>query len=301
MTVRLALAPIPYYWPKEAVYRFYEAVPDMPVDVVYLGETVCAKRHELREDDWLEIGRRLKAAGKEVVLSTQVLLESDTHLQTMRRIAQNGVFPVEANDMGAVHLLAGTGGFVAGASLNISHPQAWALMFGWGARRWVMPVEMGRVGLEGMMASRPPGCEVEVFGHGRLPLAFSARCFTARHYNLPRDACGFRCLDHPEGLCLKTQEGEDFLVINGIQTQSGRVYCLIRELPVMQEMGVDVLRISPQAEGTGDVVRLYAAVLAGQQTPDDAFQALQARASSGLCNGYWHGSPGMMYVKPDGV
>ena len=295
MTVRLALAPIPYYWPKRAIYRFYEAVPDMPVEVVYLGETVCARRHELREDDWLEIGRCLQTAGKEVILSTQVLLESDAHLQTMRRIVQNGIFTVEANDMGAVHLLAGTE-FVAGASLNISHPQAWALMSGWGARRWVMPFEMGRVGLESMMASRPPGCEVEVFGHGRLPLAFSARCFTARHYNLPRDACGFRCLDHPEGLCLKTLEGEDFLVINGIQTQSGRIYCLIRELPLIQKMGVDVLRISPQLENTAEVVRLYAAVLSGQQTPDDALQALQAMASSGLCNGYWHGRPGMAFV-----
>lgn len=297
--MKLALAPISYYWPKETVYRFYDAVPDMPVDVVYLGETVCAKRHALRMDDWLEIGCRLQEAGKEVVFSTQVLLESDTHLQTMRRIVQNGVFPVEANDMGAVHLLAGKAGFVAGASLNITHQEAWALMSAWGARRWVMPVEMGRVGLEGMMASRPPGCEVEVLGYGRLPLAFSARCFTARHYNLPRDECGFRCLEHPEGLCLKTQEGADFLVINGIQMQSGLVYCLMHELPVMQAMGVDVVRLSPQPENMAEIARLYAAVLAGSQTPDEALDALMPLASSGLCNGYWHGSPGMMYVRPD--
>ncbi|MCM1129767.1 MAG: U32 family peptidase [Alistipes senegalensis] len=300
MTVRLALAPVSYYWPKEAVYRFYDAVPDMPVDVVYLGETVCAKRHALREEDWLDIGRRLQEAGKEVVLSTQVLLESDTHLQTMRRIVQNGVFPVEANDMGAVRLLAGKASFIAGASLNISHPQAWALMSAWGGRRWVMPVEMGQDGLAGMMASRQPGSEVEVFGYGRLPLAFSARCFTARHYNLSRDECGFRCLEHPEGLCLKTQEGEDFLVINGIQTQSARIYCLVRELPVMQKMGVDIVRISPQPENTAEIVRLYAAVLAGKETPDIAFRALEKMASSGLCNGYWHGYPGMAYVRQDG-
>ncbi|MCM1512852.1 MAG: U32 family peptidase [Oxalobacter formigenes] len=300
MTVRLALAPVSYYWPKEAVYRFYETVLDMPVDVVYLGETVCAKRHALREEDWLDIGLRLQGAGKEVVLSTQVLLESDTHLQMMRRIVQNGVFPVEANDMGAVRLLADKQRFIAGASLNISHPQAWALMSAWGAHRWVMPVEMGQAGLAGMMASRQPGSEVEVFGYGRLPLAFSARCFTARHYNFSRDECGFRCLEHPDGLCLKTQEGEDFLVINGIQTQSARAYCLIRELPVMQKMGVDIVRISPQPENTAEIVRLYAAVLAGKETPDIAFRALEKMASSGLCNGYWHGCPGMAYVRQDG-
>jgi collagenase-like PrtC family protease len=42
--------------------------------------------------------------------------------------------------------------------------------------------------------------ETELFGYGRLPLAFSARCFTARHYNLQKDDCQFRCLDHPDGL-----------------------------------------------------------------------------------------------------
>ena len=185
--MKLALAPIPYYWTKEAVYGFYAALCETPVDIVYLGETVCARRHELRFDDWLDIGHRLREAGKEVVLSTQVLLESDAHLQTMRNITANGEFPVEANDMGAVRLLAGQARFVAGMHLNVYNPAALGLMAEMGAKRWVMPLEMNRTDLAGMMASREKEMEVEVFGYGRMPLAFSARCFTARHANLSRD------------------------------------------------------------------------------------------------------------------
>ena len=297
--MKLALAPISYYWTKEAVYRFYDAMQDVPVDIVYLGETVCAKRHELRHDDWLEIAGRLRDAGKEVVLSTQVLLESDTHLNTMRKMVQNGVFPVEANDMGAVRLLAGNSRFVAGMHLNIYNPPALRLMSDMGAGRWVMPLEMNQVDLAGMLESKPDGMEVEVFGYGRMPLAFSARCFTARHYNLPKDDCRFHCLSHPDGLFLKTREDADFLVLNGIQTQSGRIYCLLRELPVLEKMGVDIIRISPQWEGTPDVVRLYADVLSGHLPVIQAESALEKIMPAASCNGYWYAMPGMDCIRQD--
>ena len=42
----------------------------------------------------------------------------------------------------------------------------------------------------------------EAWAFGRLPLAFSARCFTARHHHLNKDDCGFRCLEDPDGLLL---------------------------------------------------------------------------------------------------
>ena len=38
----------------QAVFDFYADVAAAPVDVVYLGETVCPRRHELRWPDWLE-------------------------------------------------------------------------------------------------------------------------------------------------------------------------------------------------------------------------------------------------------
>lgn len=63
-----------YHRPRVQTLQFYEAVREWPVDIVYLGETVCSRRHELRFQDWLEVADMLNDAGKNVVLSTQVLL-----------------------------------------------------------------------------------------------------------------------------------------------------------------------------------------------------------------------------------
>ena len=290
--MRLALEPIAYYWPREAVLAFYRAVAGSAVDIVYLGESVCSRRHEMRLPDWLDLAGELAAAGKEVLLSTQALIESESDLRMLRRIAGNGRFAVEANDMGAVALLEGKGAFVAGAPLNVYNPGTLALLCALGARRWVAPAEMPRSELEAMMQSRPAGVETEVLVYGRLPLALSARCFTARRYNLQKDDCQFRCLDHPEGLALRTLEGEPFLVLNGIQTLSAKILNLARELPEMARLGVAVARMSPQAAHTTEIAALLKLALRGPDDAPEIAAQLDRLAAGNTCNGYWHGAAG---------
>jgi collagenase-like PrtC family protease len=135
-------------------------------------------------------------------------------------------------------------------------PQTLAWLAELGACRWVMPVELGREALALLQRDRPAQIETEVFAYGRLPLAFSARCFTARHYNLSKDDCQYRCLDHPDGLPLATREGQPFLALNGLQTQSAQVYDLSRVLPQMRELGVGVVRLSVQSAGMKGSSRL---------------------------------------------
>jgi collagenase-like PrtC family protease len=272
--------------------QFYEAITDTPVDIVYLGEVICSRRHELRLHDWLEIADMLAAAGKEVVLSTQILLESGKDITTLKEIAQNGRYRVEANDMGAVHLVAGTP-FVAGAWLNVYNPPTLDVLADLGARRWVMPLEMGRDGLARMQADRPASVQTEVFAYGRMPLAFSARCFTARYRNFPKDNCQYVCMDHPDGLTLETRERQPFLVLNGISTQSAKVYTLVREVEALRALQVDVLRLSPQSQHTAEIVGLFHNVIAGRLAGADALETMRPLMPEEPCNGYWYGVPGL--------
>ena len=298
--MKLALGPLLYYWPRETVLGFYEAVARTPVDIVYLGETVCSRRRELRLADWLSVAAMLKEAGKEVILSTQVLIESGSDVTTLHKIAEmsvNGDFMVEANDMGAVHCLEGKVPFVAGPHLNIYNLPTLQWMTALGIKRWVIPMEMSRDDLKILQQGRPDALETEVFAYGRMPLAFSARCFTARHYNLPKDDCQFRCIDHADGLQMRTRENEEFLVLNGIQTQSARVYNLLPELGAMREIGVDVVRISPQAQHTLEIIGLFHDVMSGKASAADANQTLLPLMPELACNGYWYGKPGLDLVQ----
>ena len=294
--MKLSLGPLLYYWSRETTFNFYEAISHTPVDIVYLGEAVCSRRHELRLSDWLDVAQMLKDAGKEVVLSTQVLLESGAEVGTMHKITGNGDFLVEANDMGAVQCLAGKLPFIAGPHLNIYNLPTLQWMAGLGATRWVIPLEMKRSDLAVIQQGLPAGLQTEVFSYGRMPLAFSARCFTARHRNLPKDDCRFSCLDHPDGLMLKTREHEEFLVLNGTQTQSARVYNLVDALDDMQDIGVDVVRLSPQSQDMAEVIAVFDAARKRTLKPKDALARLQPLMPDRGCNGYWHGQPGLDQV-----
>jgi len=294
--MKLALGPVLYYWDRDTMFYFYDQMADAPVDIIYLGETVCSRRHLLRLQDYLDVAERLVAAGKEVVIATQTLIESEYDVKTLRRIAGNEKFRVEANDMGAVRLLANKTPFVAGSTLNIFNSQTLDLLAGLGATRWVMPVEMSRVALASVLQQRQSTPETEVFAYGRLPLAFSARCFTARHHNLQKDDCQFKCLDYEDGLALKTREGQPFLTLNGIQTQSALVHNLIGELDSLQDAGVDVVRVSPQAHHSGEILRLFRECMEQRLTSAQAWSQIEGLMPAASCNGYWHDKPGLEFI-----
>lgn len=294
-TLDLTLAPIPYFWPRERVLDFYHAAAAWPLDTIYLGETVCPKRRRLRPADWIAIGERLAAAGKQVVLSTLTLLEAGSELGALRQLCRGAPFPVEANDMAAVNILAREGReFVAGASLNAYNPHALRRLRQAGARRWVLPPELGRTQAEAVAAAEP-ALTLEVLAWGRLPLAWSARCFTARLENRSRDQCGFVCGADPDGRLVHTRDGEPFLNVNGIHTESALTQSLAAEYGELLAAGVGALRITPQAEGTAEVVTAFQALRDGA-APAEVAARLTPLAPVGTCNGYWHGRDGAARV-----
>lgn len=265
--MRLSLGPPQYFWPRQRTLDWYAQALDWPLDIVYLGESVCSRRRELRLADWLALGERFAARGVEVVLSSLALIEAESELAQLRRLVENDRFRIEANDLSAVQMCRERAlGFVGGPSLNVYNLETLAMLEADGLERLVIGIELGREWLRELHAVGADDRalpELEAIAWGRLPLAWSARCFTARALGLGKDDCGLRCVEHPGGLPLSTREGQPFLRINGIQVQSEVLCDLAPVIAELRAAGVGVLRLYPQAQGMPEVIERFRAALAG--------------------------------------
>ncbi len=299
----LTVGPVLYHWTRATLLQFYADLADSPADCIVLGEAVCARRRELRLDDWLALGRDLAAAGKEVVLVAQTLIETEADLRLLERQGQQASFSVEAGDASALHLLAGRVPLVLGPHINIYSRAALQEHADLGAERWVAPVELP---LDALALVNPPDDPVctpegrpirtECWAFGRLPLAFSARCFTARHHRVSKDDCGTKCLADPDGLLLSSTEGQAFLVLNGTQTQSAAVQNLLGEAAGLRAAGVSRLRLSPCAQGFAQVLADFDDVMNAQAPATGRSVAWAAAGVPGpFSNGYAHRQPGMAW------
>lgn len=291
--LKISLGPVLYYWSRDDLYEFYQQAAQTPVDTIYLGETVCSKRRSLRTEEWVDLARELnRNTGKEIVLSTLSLLEAESELKTLRKLCENGEFLVEANDMAAVQLLSSQGvPFATGPTVNIYNAETLKVLIKRGLKRWVLPVELSKSTLHQILDALTDEVETEVFVYGRMPLTLSARCFTARSFNLPKDDCQYKCLDYPDGRLLSTQEKQPFLALNGIQTISALTCNLLPEINELHQIGVDFLRISPQFRHTDKIVEAFSRSIRGETAPD-----INPFAPLGFCNGYWHGETGLRQI-----
>ena len=295
--MKLSLGPVLFYWDKEQLSHFYTEMSALPLDVIYLGETVCSKRRAFSLDQWLGLGRELQECSQaQLVISSLTLIEAASELSSLRRLCDNGQLLVEANDLGAVQFLAERKlPFVGGPALNLYNGHSLVQLLDSGMVRWVPPVECSAALIRdviqqvGELGHALP--EVEIFAYGHLPLAYSARCFTARAENRPKDDCQFCCINYPDGLALTSQEGQALFTLNGIQTLSAEVTNLLADYAGLQACGADLVRLSPRAEGMAQVVEAW------QQVREGATPPLFVEG----CNGYWHGQAGMLRVEEVGL
>lgn len=297
--MELVLSPVYYAWDRQKLKDFYlHEVVNMDLSVVYIGEVICQKRATLSESDYIEIISALKASGKKVYLSTLALITNNDELDKTLHFAR--LFDgVEVNSFGVLNLVIKDEimkgkDIVIGPFMNIYNSDAASYLRKFNPVSIVTPYEVPYETIKDIAenASIP----VEVYGWGHLSTALSWRCYTARTFEHERDNCHRQCFEYPDGILLKTVKEEDVYIINGIQLLSSKVHCIVEQLDMLKDAGVEYLRITPSSENTSDVVNIFSGVLNGNIDAKDAVNMLGVYAPLGLSNGWFLGKPGWQYV-----
>lgn len=298
MRADLTIGPILFHWPAERMRDFFFQIADeAPVDTVYLGEVVCSKRAPFFAPHYPEVTERLARAGKTVVLSTLAEAMIKRERKMIAEMCGQNDFAVEANDNAALFHLRGKPHRV-GPFVNAYSEDTLAYLAAKGATHITLPQELPAEALAVLgQAARELGVGLEVQVHGRIPLALSARCYHARAHGRVKDNCQFVCEEDPDGMELKTLDGQPFLAVNGIQTLSYTCLNLAHELKQLREMGIGAFRLSSHSGDMVETARIFRALADGDIEPEEATARLgKIGPQVPFANGFFHKREGYQWI-----
>ena len=289
----LTVGPNFFFWNADQVRAFYATLAALPVARVVLGEVVCSKRLPFWQDEIPAAVDRLQAAGKAVALSSLGLITLKRERRLTADLAAMGL-PVEINDLSALaHIPPGTPVWV-GPLVNVYNEGTLRWLAGRGAVRVCLPPELPLASVAVLArAGRDLGVAVEVWGHGRLPLAISGRCYHARLHDRAKDSCQFVCAEDPDGREVETLDGQTFLAVNGVQTLSQTTATAAGQIGALEGAGVAALRLSPESGDFAAICAGYADRIGDRLTPEALVSRLAAIVPGGrLSDGFLLGPSG---------
>ncbi len=296
----LTVGPNQFFWSADRWTEFYKDMAQAPVSRVVVGELVCSKRLPYYQDRIPDAIGTLLEAGKDVNMTSLALVTLKRERKLTGELAEMGV-EIEVNDLTALAYLPQGFGFSVGPLVNVYNEGTVAWLASRGANRICLPPELPLASVALLAkAGADLGVAIEVWGHGRLPLAISGRCYHARLHNRTKDNCQFACEDDPDGLDVRTLEDQPFLAMNGVQTLSDSYASAAYQIEALADAGVTALRLSPQSVGFSEICGLYRKLLDGERDADqvvDAIRGLDAntRLSDGFLTGArgadWSGKP----------
>lgn len=290
MSTELTIGPILFHWPAEKKRDFYFKIADeAPVETVYLGEVVCSKRSPFFEQHYDEVAERLIKGGKKPVFCSLAEVMIPRERKMTEGLGELDGFEIEANDAAALYHLRGKPHRI-GQYFNVYNEETMEYLTSNGATHFTIPSELPKdaIAVLGVKAEKlGVGLEVQVYG--RTGLALSARCYHARAHGRVKDNCQFVCEEDPDGMELKTLNGQSFLAVNGIQTLSHSCLNLIQELSEMQEIGVTHFRLSPHTVNMMQVAKIFRGVLDQRYSAQEGIHKLGALGFGDMfSNGFYH-------------
>jgi collagenase-like PrtC family protease len=295
----ITVGPNQFFWDLNTTRNFYESIAKAPVRRVVIGELICSKRLPFVQDAFPEAVDTLTAAGKSVALTTLALITLKRERKLTADLFDAGI-TVEINDLSALKHMPKGQAFWVGPLVNVYNEGTVRWLADQGAKRICLPPELPIDSVRRLaQIGQDLGVAVEIWGHGRAPLAISARCYHARLHDRIKDNCQFVCGEDPDGRDVDTLDAQKFLVANGVQTLSYATISMVRQIDLLREAGVSALRLSPQSAHFAEICEGYAKVLQGTVDAEAFTRELAALVPgetladgflTGACGAEWSGA-----------
>ena len=286
-----------------------------PYDAVCLGNPYCRRVAGNYADDFAALTGAVSAlhvAGKKAYVTSPAAPRGRDLPRVEALIdaaAAAGADALEVHNMGVLRILRGKGNPLPahmGAFANVYTHLAARVMRDYGAVR-VRPNaevsldEMGTIAAEG-------GVEVEILVHGKIPLGVNESCFLLAAPEGEDPNCPAACREE-HWLSARpgagAREGGWVLKTVGKGILSGKDMCMIEHLPRLLADGFRVFRIEglyETAAWRSEIGAVYREALDAASSPGsyavrpDWAETIRRHSRCGLCNGYFFGKTGRLYV-----
>ncbi len=286
-----------------------------PYDSVCLGNPYCRRVAGNYADDFAALRDAVSAvhgAGKKAYVTSPAAprgRDLSRVGELIEAAAAAGADAIEVHNMGVLRILRGQGNPLPahmGAFANVYTHLGARVMRDYGAVR-VRPNaevsldEMRTIAAEG-------GVEVEILVHGKIALGVNEACFLLSSPEGEDPSCPAACTrEHWLSASRGGRGGAEGWVLKtvGKGILSGKDMCMIEHLPRLLERGFGIFRVEGLYESSayrseiGAVYReaLEAAAAPGPYAVRPAWaDAIRRHSPRGLCNGYYFGKTGRLYV-----
>lgn len=278
-----------------------------PYDAVCLGNPYCRRVDgNFSEKVALlpEAVSALRKAGKKVYVTTLAAPRGRDLPQAERLIdaaAEAGVQALEIHNMGVLRILREKGNPLPahmGAYANVYTHLAAQVMGEYGAVRVRPNAEVSLQEME--IIAREAKIEVEVLAHGKIPLGVTDRCSLLTEPEETDPKCPSACREEH---WLTTRQWVLKTVGKGVL--SGRDMCMLEHLPQLLSAGFSIFKIEGLYETAAyrsEIGRMYREALemaasgAAYEVRRGWADAIRKHSREGLCNGYYFGKTGRIYV-----
>ena len=244
-------------------------------DAVYAGTAKLSlrSRAELNDDSLEETIKYAHSIGKKVYVALNIYAsdldyeEIENQINILKKVKADAIIASDPGVILKIKELAPEIDIHISTQANTVSLHAAKFWQQFGAKRVIISRELSKERIEYIMKNKPDDLEVEMFIHGAICYAYSGRCYLSK-YLAGRDAncgdCAQPCRWQYKVTAEEVNTPGSIINVDydekGTYLFSSKDMCLIRQIPVLCEMGVDSFKIEGRLKTDyylATVVRAY--------------------------------------------